>query len=640
MPGRPRHGSAHVEPGDATLLVLDRTVFYPGGGGQPSDRGAVVRDRRRALVDGPRREEGRWRDRPRARAGRRRPTGGRRRGPGRPRLGASSRADADPHRAPCPVRGRLARPRRPRHGRQHGAWRGTHGLRVREHERRARRRHRGGRQRRAGRRARGARERPAAGRGLRHPRPHPDEDQPAARGYRGDPARSRSSGSTCRPTAARTSPTRARWAASGSPATNRRAGSTSASGSSSSTRSSTPDGGHADHPGHSSDRGGRRRRTTVVRTGARGSAEESRRAPGHPARRACCGRSSSVAATTTTCSCSSRPAAVSTGRRLRAHLGVRRLTLPDADEAREVTGYERYTITPFGSTRAWPVILDASAMEFERVSVGGGALRGQPPPGPGRPRPALRRRRRGRLDSRSPRRRLTVHGASTSPPQLDLVGRLAARGRPSAAVIGIEREIHDHPAGMRTHLLVALGSALFTVLSIVGFPTADGTATDPSRVAAQIVTGIGFLGAGRDPQVRPVGSRPDDRRQPVGGRRDRAWPPAPACRSWRWRRRSSSLVSLWPLRLLSERIESATPGRLHVGVQVSDAARVADLFDWLAERHVDVVHFDSERDDDGRHSRSTSSSRSPATMRPGSASPSDLGALDWVTLDDCRRSPE
>jgi Cys-tRNA(Pro)/Cys-tRNA(Cys) deacylase len=59
--------------------------------------------------------------------------------------------------------------------------------------------------------------------------------------------------------------------------------------------------------------------------------------------------------------------------RLRAHLGVRRLTLPDADEAREATGYERYTITPFGSKRAWPVILDASATGFELVSVGGGA---------------------------------------------------------------------------------------------------------------------------------------------------------------------------------------------------------------------------------------------------------------------------
>jgi putative Mg2+ transporter-C (MgtC) family protein len=61
------------------------------------------------------------------------------------------------------------------------------------------------------------------------------------------------------------------------------------------------------------------------------------------------------------------------------------------------------------------------------------------------------------------------------------------------AAVGLEREIHDHPAGMRTHLLVAMGSAAFTVLSISAFP-APGS--DPARVAAQIVTGIGFLGAG------------------------------------------------------------------------------------------------------------------------------------------------
>lgn len=60
--------------------------------------------------------------------------------------------------------------------------------------------------------------------------------------------------------------------------------------------------------------------------------------------------------------------------KLRAHLGVRRLTLPDADEARNVTGYERYTITPFGSTTAWPVVLDESAMSHPIVSVGGGAF--------------------------------------------------------------------------------------------------------------------------------------------------------------------------------------------------------------------------------------------------------------------------
>ena len=60
--------------------------------------------------------------------------------------------------------------------------------------------------------------------------------------------------------------------------------------------------------------------------------------------------------------------------KLRAHVGVRRMTLPDADEAREVTGYERYTITPFGSSRAWPVIVDGSVMDEPIVSVGGGAF--------------------------------------------------------------------------------------------------------------------------------------------------------------------------------------------------------------------------------------------------------------------------
>jgi prolyl-tRNA editing enzyme YbaK/EbsC (Cys-tRNA(Pro) deacylase) len=48
--------------------------------------------------------------------------------------------------------------------------------------------------------------------------------------------------------------------------------------------------------------------------------------------------------------------------KLRAHLGVNRVTLPDAEEARGVTGYVRYTITPFGSTHAWPVVVDAAAM--------------------------------------------------------------------------------------------------------------------------------------------------------------------------------------------------------------------------------------------------------------------------------------
>ena len=62
-------------------------------------------------------------------------------------------------------------------------------------------------------------------------------------------------------------------------------------------------------------------------------------------------------------------------------------------------------------------------------------------------------------------------------------------------VVGFERERVRRPAGLRTHMLVSAGSACFTVASIYGFGDL-GTVRDPARLAAQIVTGIGFLGAG------------------------------------------------------------------------------------------------------------------------------------------------
>jgi putative Mg2+ transporter-C (MgtC) family protein len=60
-------------------------------------------------------------------------------------------------------------------------------------------------------------------------------------------------------------------------------------------------------------------------------------------------------------------------------------------------------------------------------------------------------------------------------------------------MIGLERELRLREAGLRTHLLVAIGAALFTIAGAYGF---ENVRTDPTRVAAQIVTGIGFLGAG------------------------------------------------------------------------------------------------------------------------------------------------
>ena len=62
-------------------------------------------------------------------------------------------------------------------------------------------------------------------------------------------------------------------------------------------------------------------------------------------------------------------------------------------------------------------------------------------------------------------------------------------------IVGFERERSRRPAGLRTHMLVAAGSACFTVASVFGFDEL-GTVRDPARLAAQIITGIGFLGAG------------------------------------------------------------------------------------------------------------------------------------------------
>lgn len=60
-------------------------------------------------------------------------------------------------------------------------------------------------------------------------------------------------------------------------------------------------------------------------------------------------------------------------------------------------------------------------------------------------------------------------------------------------IVGLEREFRNKSAGLRTNILIAIGSALFTLMSI---ELGDAKLTDPTRVAAQIVVGVGFLGAG------------------------------------------------------------------------------------------------------------------------------------------------
>jgi putative Mg2+ transporter-C (MgtC) family protein len=81
-----------------------------------------------------------------------------------------------------------------------------------------------------------------------------------------------------------------------------------------------------------------------------------------------------------------------------------------------------------------------------------------------------------------------------SPLDLELIGRIVL-GFVLGGVLGWERERAGRPAGLRTHMLVTAGSTAFMIVSVYGF-TGMGTVQDPARVAAQIVTGVGFLGAG------------------------------------------------------------------------------------------------------------------------------------------------
>jgi putative Mg2+ transporter-C (MgtC) family protein len=76
-------------------------------------------------------------------------------------------------------------------------------------------------------------------------------------------------------------------------------------------------------------------------------------------------------------------------------------------------------------------------------------------------------------------------------PDIELIRRLITAALLGAA-LGIERELRQKDAGLRTNILIAVGTALFTIMSI----EMAGPGGDPGRIAAQIVTGIGFLGAG------------------------------------------------------------------------------------------------------------------------------------------------
>jgi putative Mg2+ transporter-C (MgtC) family protein len=176
----------------------------------------------------------------------------------------------------------------------------------------------------------------------------------------------------------------------------------------------------------------------------------------------------------------------------------------------------------------------------------------------------------------------------------EVVLRLAIAAGLGAAV-GVEREAREHTAGVRTHLLVALGAALFTLVGAYGF-TDFGTASDPTRVAAQIVTGIGFLGAGailrEGLSVRGLttaGSLWVVAAVGMGAGAGFYWAAIAGA--------ALTIFALWPLGLLtSGTTDLLRPGSRHCVVEVRPERDVGEVLGVLGEQ---PVHLEV-RDDGGR----------------------------------------
>jgi putative Mg2+ transporter-C (MgtC) family protein len=209
--------------------------------------------------------------------------------------------------------------------------------------------------------------------------------------------------------------------------------------------------------------------------------------------------------------------------------------------------------------------------------------------------------------------------------QIDLFLRLLLAAVLGAA-IGIEREAREQPAGMRTHLLVSVGSAGFTVLSIFGF---QAPGADPARVAAQIVSGIGFLGAGA---ILKYGANVRGLTTAASLWAVAAVGMAAGAGSWGVALGLTAIVifSLGPLHFVERRLFGASRIRLHVQLSASDAAALGRLFEALDKHAEKVRHIGSTRSEHGAHL--VNLEIRGRTGREAAALLAELDALDGVDV--------
>jgi putative Mg2+ transporter-C (MgtC) family protein len=180
--------------------------------------------------------------------------------------------------------------------------------------------------------------------------------------------------------------------------------------------------------------------------------------------------------------------------------------------------------------------------------------------------------------------------------QLDLLVRLLLAAVLGAA-IGVEREMRDQPAGMRTHMLVSVGSATFTVLSIYAF---TGIGSDTGRVAAQVVSGIGFLGAGA---ILKYGATVRGLTTAASLWAVAAVGMAAGAGAWGVALGATAIVifSLGPLQLIERRMFGGPRGRLHVVVSASDTAALGRLIEVIGQRSDHIRQIGSSRSESGVH---------------------------------------
>ena len=182
--------------------------------------------------------------------------------------------------------------------------------------------------------------------------------------------------------------------------------------------------------------------------------------------------------------------------------------------------------------------------------------------------------------------------------QADLAARLLFAAL-LGAVIGGERDLHRHPAGTRTQLLVAVGCALFTEMSIYGFLGAPaGTApVEPSRIASNIVTGIGFLGAG---SILKYGTSIRGLTTAASLWSTAAVGVAAGAGEWLLALIGSAIVllSLWPLASVSGWIRGRHPEDVRFSVVVSRLDALPEIARTVQDRGVSVASIQTQPRDD------------------------------------------